>query len=297
MVKSWNRAQRIFPANSKFITDVPVLKSLSRLSAEGSAFRSKLGAQWELDLDAILMFARDSKCSSCGSAGRPGRSSLSNYLDDVNYFVTNFNISNGGRGNTFFNWMRGRTNSGASTTLNMDDLITQLDEVHQTIRDLAKRDLKNTDVVAMGSKFDVGKPGISSNQFKEYDLRLIDNIYTEYKNVDFVSNALKNRTQSIDQFINGYLRNIESFDKIQWKAGFDKLRNGWGDIDNALLEMKKQWKTVFEENFDDVVDSILSNSSLKQNSFTGLNDVQIRAALENWVATTDDALYKFIKVE
>ena len=53
-----------------------------------------------------------------------------------------------------------------------------------------------------------------------------------------------------------------------WKAGFDKLKSGWGDIDNALLEMKKQWKTVFEENIDEAFDAIWDNHhGLKGNLF------------------------------
>lgn len=93
------------------------------------------------------------------------------------------------------------------------------------------------------------------------------------------------------------MRNIESFDKLQWKANLAKLESGWGSIDNATLEMKKQWKTVFNENFNDAMDAILSNSTLRQKEFPGLNDPQVRVTVENWISTSNDKLYKFIIVE
>lgn len=69
--------------------------------------------------------------------------------------------------------MRGRTKGGLASVTDIDLISTQLDELHQTIRDIAKRGLKESDVMGIGNKFDAGKPGIPANQFKEYDLRLI----------------------------------------------------------------------------------------------------------------------------
>ena len=289
LVDSWRRAFDIFPTNSKFITDIPTLDRISKLASEGSAFRTKLGSNWSDALDDILRTANDLKCSSCGNEGRIGRSSIDQFLDDVDYFVSNFNVSSGGKGEVFYNWMRGTTKNGSVPTSN------QLDELHQTIRDLSNRGVKEADVRGLGEAFDLGKPGAA---LKEYDLRLVNNVYTEYKNVNYASNALVNQSQTIDQFINGYLRNIESFDKFQWKAGFNKLKSAWGSEANALTQMKSQWKTVFENKSDDIFEVIMDNQNLKSSLFPNLVDeTQIRAVFDKMIRDTDDRLFKFIVVE
>ncbi|UII29068.1 hypothetical protein LVD15_11745 [Fulvivirga maritima] len=289
LVDAWRRAFDIFPTNSKFITDIATLDKISKLASEGSAFRTKLGSNWSDALDDILRTANDLKCSSCGNAGRIGRSSIDQFLDDVDYFVSNFNVSSGGKGEVFYNWMRGTTKNGSVPTSN------QLDELHQTIRDLSNRGVKEADVRGLGEAFDLGKPGAA---LKEYDLRLVNNVYTEYKNVNYASNALVNQSQTIDQFINGYLRNIESFDKFQWKAYFDKLKSAWGSEANALTQMKSQWKTVFESKSDDIFEVIWGNQNLKNSLFdSGLTKADAKLDFVDMVSSTDDALYKFIKVE
>ena len=147
----------------------------------------------------------------------------------------------------------------------------------------------------LGEAFDVGKPGAA---LKEYDLRLVNNIYTEYKNVDFAKNALSSSSQSVDQFINGYLRNIESFDKFQWKAGFDKLKSAWGSEANALTQMKSQWKTVFESKSDDIFEVIWGNQrGLKESLFSTTNKARAKTEFLEMIEFQDDVLFKFIKVE
>jgi hypothetical protein len=184
--------------------------------------------------------------------------------------------------------MRGTTKSGLVPTSN------QLDELHQTIRDFSKRGIKEGDVRGLGEAFDLGKPGAA---LKEYDLRLVNNNYTEYKNVDFASNALINQTQSVDQFMDGYLRNIDSFDKFEWKAGYDKLKSAWGSESNALTQMKKQWKSVFESKADKIFEAnpTLFNK-LKLKDGTLVTDSELFSEFLKEV-TEANKLFDFIKVE
>jgi hypothetical protein len=234
LVESWKIASDAFTSGSKFITDIPTLDRISKLAAEGSAFRTKLGSNWSEALDDILKTASDLKCSSCGNAGRIGRSSMEQYLDDVDYFISNFTVSSGSKGEVFYNWMRGATNPTSG----------QLDELHQTIRDFAKRGIKESDVEGLGKQFPIGT--------NKYDLRRVGDKYTEYKNKDFINYPLTAGSDDVDQFINGYLKNIKSIDDLEWKVGFDKLKSSWGTEGNALTEMKKQWKSVFESKSDEI---------------------------------------------
>ncbi len=165
----------------------------------------------------------------------------------------------------------------------------QLDELHQTIRDFAKRGIKESDVVGLGKQF--------PNGAKRYDLRRIGNKYTEYKNKDFVNTPLAAGSKDVDQFINGYLRNINSFDDMEWKAALSKLRHyGWTEA-NALSKMKAQWKSVFESKADEIFDVIMGNQSLKRSLFGTLGETQSRTLFHKLVQDVDHKLFKFIIVD
>lgn len=280
LIDGWERAFDVFPSGSKFITDVPTLQRITKFAAEGSAFRTKLGSNWSQALDDILKTASDLKCSTCGNAGRVGRSSMDRYLDDVEHFVANFTVTPGGKGEVFLNWMRGTTNPTSG----------QLDELHQTVRDFAKRGIKESDVEGLGKQFPVGT--------KKYDLRRVGDKYTEYKNKDFVNNPLTPGSDDVDQFINGYLKNVKSMDDLEWKAGFDKLKSTWGSEANALTEMKKQWKAVVQSKSDEVFDVIWDNQSLRNSMFApGLEKVNVKADFLDMIKDTSDSFFNFIKVE
>lgn len=205
---------------------------------------------------------------------------MEQYLDDVDYFISNFTVSSGGKGEVFYNWMRGTTNPTSG----------QLDELHQTIRDFAKRGIKESDVEGLGKQFPIGT--------KKYDLRRVGDKYTEYKNKDFVSYPLTASSDDVDQFINGYLKNLKSMDDFEWKAGFGKLEGSWSSEANALTEMKKQWKSVFESNADEIFDVIWENQNLRNSLFeSGLEKADIKSDFLEMISDTNDSFFNFIKVE
>ena len=276
---AWKKASDIFPNGSKYITDVPALEKISNLAAEGSSFRNKLGSKWETALDDILKGANDLKCSTCGKKGRVGRSSIDQYLDDVDHFIKNFDVSKGGKGEVFYNWMTKATNPTSG----------QLDELHQTIRDFAKRGIKESDVVDIGKQFPIGT--------KKYDLQQIGGKFTEYKNKDFVSHPLTASSGDVDQFINGYLKNVDNLDDLEWKACLDKLTNkGWTDA-NALSKMKDQWKKVFESKADEIFDanpSLFNNYRLKDG--TKITDSELFEEFIEEVTETH-SIFNFVKVD
>lgn len=105
-------------------------------------------------------------------------------------------------------------------------------------------------------------------------------------------------SDDVDQFINGYLKNIKSIDDFEWKAGFDKLKGSWSSETNALAEIKKQWKTVFESKSDDIFNTIWDNQNLRNSIFdSGLTKTEAKQNFLEMVEDTDDVLFKFIKVE
>src|SRR6056297_3002051 len=184
-LKAWEKVRKAIGNTTnggftKFATDIPTLESVSKMIADGSSFRNKVGSNWEQVLDDIISKAKDGPCSSCGGTGRVGRTEMGAYLDDVDHFIKNFEITSGSKGETFYNWMRGTTNPNPG----------QLDELHQTLSDFAKRNIKEADVVGIGKQF--------PNGTKKYDLRRIGDKYTEYKNKDFVSSPLSANGSDVD---------------------------------------------------------------------------------------------------
>ena len=62
--------------------------------------------------------------------------------------------------------------------------------------------------------------------------------------------------------------------------------------------MKSQWKTVFESRADDVFKTIWENQNLKNSLFdSDLSPLEAKLDFVDMVRTTDDVLFKFIKVE
>jgi len=264
---------------TKFAIDIPTLESIAAMAKEGSSFRNKLGSGWEDVLERIIKTAKQSPCSTCGADGLVGRTQMGQYLDDVNYFVSNFTVGSGSKGEAFFNWMRGVTNPTAN----------QLDELHQTIRDFAKRGIQESEVEGLGRQFPIGS--------KRYDLRRVGEKYTEYKNKDFVTYPITASSDDVDQFINGYLKNIKSMDDFEWKAGFDKLKSMWGSEANALTQMKKQWHSVFKSKADEIFNAnpkLFNKIKLKDGTLV-TNSELFSEFLEE--ATEANKLFNFIKVE
>jgi len=122
---------------------------------------------------------------------------------------------------------------------------------------------------------------------------------TAGKNKDFVGSPLTAGSDDVDQFINGYLKNVKSMDDLEWKAGFDKLKSAWGSEANALTKMKGQWKSVFQNKADDIFDVIWENENLRNSLFGNLASSQTnsRALFNTLVQNTDDKIFKFVIVE
>jgi hypothetical protein len=277
-ITSWKIMYLALGRNSQFTKDISTLEKITALSKENSGFRAKLGNNWSEALDEILKNSKDLKCHNC-TGGRIGRSEMHQFLGDAEHFIINFEIKPGGKGEVFYNWMRGASNPTSG----------QLDELHQTLRDFAKRQITESDVQSLGKQFPIGN--------KKYDLRRIGDKYTEYKNKNFVSKPLTAGSDDADQLINGYLRNIKSFDDLEWKAGYDKLKDAWGTSENALFEIKKQWKKVFEQKSNEVFES---NPSLfnkfRLEDGTLVTDSELFSEFLEEINETHQ-LFNFIKVE
>lgn len=278
LVNAWERMYKVLERTSQFTKDVSTLEKIAALSREGSAFRNKLGNQWSEVLDDILKNSTDLSCETC-TGGRVGRSSIGQFMGDAEYFITNFNVNPGGKGEVFYNWIRGTTNPSSG----------QLDELHQTLRDIARRGIKESEVIGLGKQFPTGT--------KKYDLRKIGDKYTEYKNKDFVSSPLTKGSDDVDQFINGYLKNIKSLSDFEWKAGFDKLKSAWGTPENALVEMKKQWKKIFEEKADEIFKPVEDGGGFAPNKLEALFGTSNKSEFLEIIQDLNDEIYNFVKVE
>ena len=62
--------------------------------------------------------------------------------------------------------------------------------------------------------------------------------------------------------------------------------------------MKGQWKSVFQSKADEIFEVIWDNQSLKNSLFdSGLTKAEAKLDFIDMVSSTDDALFKFIKME
>lgn len=109
----------------------------------------------------------------------------------------------------------------------------------------------------------------------------------ELKNVDYTNTSLSTQTQ--DQLIDGYFKNINSLDDFQWIASFQKLKaNGWTDQVTALANMKEKWKTVFLARKEDVFNGM---------TVTLRNDLELDSPSDLTLEKIEEIINVFVKVE
>ncbi|MCV6629047.1 MAG: hypothetical protein OIF50_04220, partial [Flavobacteriaceae bacterium] len=93
---------------TKFAYDAKTLTKVAQMSDAKSNFRKALGVDWEKELQAILKNNSDLKCNACGNKGRSYRSSMDEFLEEIDYFVANFDIRHSNKGKKLFQWAKGR---------------------------------------------------------------------------------------------------------------------------------------------------------------------------------------------
>ena len=270
-----------------FTKDVPTLSKVEDLM-NNQPFKDGIGAIWENELKIIIEKNKDLFCDAAGTAaGRAAsRPKLVEFLDDLEYFVQNFNINDGSYGEQFYRWSKRLSDDG--TPLGNTNL---LEEMFQTFFELRRRGLNAQDIASMGIEFTIGT--------KKYDALLVNGKFIEFKNVDFVTTALKNKTGYVNQLIDGYFRNVNSLEQFEWVVAFRKLKaKGLPSKPEALAHMKLQMKEVYEARGDDVFNSLWANPNLRNNLFQGLsNPQQARTIFNSYIDDVQSPLYNFIKVE
>jgi hypothetical protein len=266
---------------TQFALDYKALNKLGAMMENGSVFRNKIGANWQIHLEEIILANKTVPCHSCGNLGQVGRTQMDELLHNIEHLVDNFNVGASGKGEKLYNWIRNKAINGGTPTSG------QMDEVHQTLEVIRREGLNTNNVVDFGKSFPIGD--------KLYDIRKVGDKFHELKNKDFTVSGV---TDDVDQMIDGYFKNIKSFDDFIWEAKFSKLQSKWTTIADAETQLKSKWKAVFEgAKKDAAFDALWNNTVFKGNSFSGLTKNQAKAVFENWVSTTDPAMFKFIKVQ
>ncbi|MDM1399054.1 hypothetical protein HX049_18180 [Myroides odoratimimus] len=193
--------------------------------------------------------------------------------------------------------MRGLTDNGGD----LSRTLPIMDEMNQTLRYLYNN--KGIDVeqlIGFGSRIDgttkftdilkKGKPKFIELKSVKRGVGVDD--LTDELNVlsGLNSNPLKNRTQFVDQFVNGYMKSIKSLDELKYVFDLYKLGNGGEDF------IKKQFKELFEKKADDIFDAM--TPELKTELFgSNLNESFQRKMFNSLIENENSKLYKFIKVE
>lgn len=192
--------------------------------------------------------------------------------------------------------MRGLTDNGGD----LSRTLPIMDEMNQTLRYLYNN--KGIDVeqlIGFGSRIDgttkftdilkKGKPKFIELKSVKRGVGVDD--LTDELNVlsGLNSNPLKNRTQFVDQFVNGYMKSIKSLDELKYVFDLYKLGDGGEDF------IKKQFKELFEKKADDIFDAM--TPELKVELFgSNVNESIRRKMFNSLIEDESSKLYKFIKV-
>lgn len=293
-ITSWLFLFDAFQQTRVFTKDVPTLNKIKGLLNDVN-FKNKLGDNWADELSVVLEKNRILHCDAAGSATGLSRyfSNMDEFLDEFKYLVDNFDITQGGA-NQFYRWVK-RINLNGSAMTNPNSPI--IAEMYQTLYLLKKRGFKGSDISSFGGTFAIGS--------NKYDLLTQANKYIELKNVNFVDYPLKGNAHVTQQFVEGYLKNISSFDNFEFVVHFKKLKaHGWADKTAALDNMKNQFKEFIKLKPDETFNAIWGNQNLRTSLFGAIPANQLnvlknskKTIFNNWVDTLDDRLYKFIKIE
>ncbi|WP_158837572.1 hypothetical protein [Polaribacter sp. L3A8] len=293
-LESWIFMFDAFERTRVFTKDVPTLNKLKTL-IDDLPFRNRLDGNWVDELSIILEKNKILHCDAAGTASGLGRyySKMDVFLEEVEYFVKNFDVSQAGA-KKFYSWMKRSKLDGTPIS---NEGLGILAEMYQTLEVLKRKGLNSSNVASLGANFTNGINGV----FKQFDILTSSGKYIELKNVNFISNKLKNSTQTVNQLIDGYFRNISNFDNFEWIVNFKKLKaHGWADEATALTNMKTQFKEMFQDgnNAQNAFDAIWSNASLRNDLFdSSLTKVEMKNDFLDMIETMDNNLFKFIKVE
>ncbi|UKN01171.1 fibronectin type III domain-containing protein [Paracrocinitomix mangrovi] len=266
---------------TQFAKDPLVIKKVSEMIQEGSDFRIYAGENWESYLNDILSVADISPCSTCGVATGISKSapSLEVHLENVNYFISNFNAS--GKASKFFSWMKGSSaNGNPLSPYNRSEMFQTLDEIK-------KMGLTESSLSTVGGKFHTG-----SSSSRMSDLQ-VGQVHYEFKNKDFSLAADGSLSKSdIEQVLGneGAFSSINGISEYKWKP-FNARQNV--DSDN----IKKLWQKAFQNsdsNAGPTTQEIYQNmkSSLKQQ--LGIDGMTGQQQFNQLILDLDSDLYGFI---
>ena len=272
---------------------------------ESSIFRNKMAQineNWENVLGDILRTNSNLRCNVCGNTGIAYRSEMHQFLDEVDYFIANFNITTNRKGKRYFNMLQGKKLDG--TAYNNINLPV-FDELHQALTYLKNKQYSITQIEGFGLQLgNTGKYGDITKINccpKHIELKSLKQGQGLDDGLDVLSglNAtpLKNRTQFVDQFINGYLKKINTLDELNYVFEIRKLSA------NGETFIKNQFKELFIAKAEDMFEVIWANQNLRGSLFDNVNEfddvikAQKRGVFNTWVNNQDEILFKFIKVE
>ncbi|MCV6629602.1 MAG: hypothetical protein OIF50_07055, partial [Flavobacteriaceae bacterium] len=264
-----------------------------------SNFRNALGADWEKELQAILKNNSDLKCNACGNKGRSYRSSMDEFLEEIDYFVANFDIRHSNKGKKLFQWAKGRRVDG-KLIKNFQNLPIA-DELSQHLTYIKKQRFTGADIVDFGKSIGRTK--------KRTDITMANPppLYRELKSLkegsdglddlagDVMSglnkNPLKYRKQFVDQFINGYLKEIGSLKDLEYIFEARKLGS------NGAKFIKKQFKGLFLAKKEEIFEIIWNNESLRGDLLKTQDELVGLQRFQGLVLDDKSKLYSFIKAQ
>jgi len=252
-----------------------------------SAFRQNVGTNWRTALDDVLKAAKNSPCTACPPASGTTLAfpSMEKHLENVEYFVANFQVNAITSTDKFFFWMRGKKKGGGL----LADNSPLKSEMAQTFHELKRRGLKEADVNQFGANYTTMPVNGTSRQS---DILLSIGTHIELKNTPYNANSTP-KVQAIDQVIgqNGAFGNISSLSEFEWVA--------FANRDNDATSLKTMWKNVFVTKADDMFKSVedggLGIIKIKQLFGNDVDDVSDFLDLIEDVSS--NPIYDFIKAE
>lgn len=291
-IKGWDLIVEGISTTSNFRKDIPTIRKVGEIITENSGLRNKFPDSWENEMREILQGNSGLRCDACTGVGYPPYVKMPDFLDDVNYFLNNFNVASGELGVTFYGWIKNQTGNPG-----------QRAEMFQTVLYLKNKGYVGTgngpnSVQSFGSQFPSTPNGINA---KKYDIKRFGETFTELKNRDFSGSPLgssgtilNSSWQDIyEQLVYGYFYNVRSIDKLAWVADIRRFPSGTTSQVGTQI-MREKWQAVFQLKKNEIIDSM--SDGLKE-SLDLIDPNTISSRFDQLANDINSDLYSFIKAE
>ena len=269
LIDSYKLAFQMFSSNSKYLSDVPTLKQIGKMSDPASNFRNKFPDSWQDELTDLIANNSELRCKACGNTETSNSllarlPTMDEMLKNVEYFTKYKDVN--GFDNAFAAFKSGANNRDGVNHMAkyMRNNPAEFNNITAFEFNYADDILRRADI-AVGSKL---------YEFKSWT-----------KGTDQPWNGFFGGSgNSYNQFLD-YLRNTDNLDELRYVFNKAKV---------SELDLRNAFKGLFMSKNDEIFNVIKENKSLWMDLFDNIDDVLAKRLFDEMINTKDERLFRFI---